>query len=228
MKYLIYFFIFFSIFINAQNKKDSINSNQKKYLEDQLYITLTYNLLANKPASINLRGFSNTLSLGYIRDIPFNKNENIGIGLGLGYSKSTYFHNMKINVENDNTFFRDFEDIDDFDSNKLIFHSLDLPIEFRIRNSTYEKQKFFRFYLGMNFSYVFHHKSTYNLYGNQKFSNFDKFNKFQYGLTTSIGYGTWNGYLYYGLTNLFNDAKFNGAENIEMKSVRFGLIFYIL
>lgn len=228
MKYIFSIFIFLSIFTTAQSKIDSIITLDKKYLEDQLFISVTYNLLTKKPSSISLRGFSNTTSLGYIRDFPINGKRNIGFGLGLGYSRHTYFHNMKINIENNQTFFRDFEDIDIHDSNKLVYNSIDIPFEFRIRNSTFNEHKFFRLYFGMSFSYIFHYKSEYNLHGAQKFSGFDHFNKFQYGLTSSIGYGTWNGYFVYGLTNIFDNAKFNGTEKINIKSIRFGLIFYIL
>lgn len=229
MKYTFYIlFFFFVLANNAQIKNDSVSKTSKKYLEDQLYAGVTYNLLSNKPSSIDLRGFSNTMFVGYIRDFPLNINRNLGIGIGLGYAQSTYFHNMKISIENKKTIFSDFKDIDDYDSNKLVFHTIDLPFEFRIRNSTLQKDKFFRLYLGMKLSYVLYHKAEYNLEGSQKISNFDHFNKLQYGLTSSIGYGTWNGYFYYGLTNLFDGAKFNNTEELNMKSFRFGLIFYIL
>ena len=228
MKKLHYIFILFTIVLNAQSKIDSLKTTNNNYLEDQLYTVVTYNLLTSKPSSINLRGFSNTMSFGYIRDIPFNEKRNLGIGIGLGYGNNSYFHNMKITANNNQTTFSDFEDTDDFDSNKLIFHTIDVPFEFRIRNSTPIKSKFTRIYIGMKFSYVFFYKSQFNLEGIQKYKNFNQFNKLQYGLTTSIGHGTWNGYFYYGLTNLFDKALFNETEALNMKSVRFGLVFYIL
>jgi len=223
-KILFIILLFFVLFAKAQHKE---NKNLK-YLDDQFYVSITYNLLTNKPSSIHLRGFSNTWSIGYVRDIPFNKERNKGIGIGLGYANNTYFHNMKIAIDNKKTIFSDFKDTDFYDSNKLVFHSIDVPFEIRFRNSTYEKHKFWRFYFGMKFSYIFYHKSQFNLEGEQKYSHFDNFNKFQYGLTSSIGHGTWNGYFYYGLTNLFDKALFNDVDELHLKSVRFGLIFYIL
>lgn len=217
-------FLFLLLNTSAQHK---VNKNSK-YLEDQFYVGITYNLLNNKPNSIHLRGFSNTWSIGYIRDIPFNLSRNKGIGIGLGYANNTYFHNMKIAIENNKTIFGNFDDIELYEANKLVFHSLNVPFEIRFRNSNIEKHKFWRFYLGMKLSYVFYHKSQYKLTNEYKFSNFDNFNKLQYGLTASIGHGTWNGYFYYGLTNLFDNAYFNDTEKLDLKSVRFGLIFYIL
>ena len=227
-----YFFIglFFTLFTYSQSET-GLPLNEK-YLEDQLYIGITYNLLDERPNGINLRGFSNTLLVGYIRDIPFNKKRNLGVGIGLGYSRSNYFHNMKIVKLEDRTYFSDFADTEVYSSNtnKLVFNTIDLPFEFRIRNSTPEKNKFFRLYLGMKVSYVFRNKSQFMLNQDekQKFKNFDNFNPIHYGLTISSGVGTWNGYLYYGLTNLFDKAKFNETDSIETKSIRFGLIFYVL
>lgn len=229
MKTITSFFLFFVLIANAQTNKDSISYTSTKYLEDQFFVSLTYNLLTNKPEGIKLRGFSNTVRIGYIRDFPLNTKRNIGLGLGLAYARTSYFHNMEIIIEENKTFIKDFDDVDIFDSNKLVYQSIDLPIEFRIRNATLEKNKFFRAYVGINFSYIFRHKSQFNLNNEQKkYTNFDYFNTIQYGITSSIGYGTWNAYFYYGLSNLFKDVKFNNEEPINTKSLQFGLIFYIL
>ncbi len=229
MKKIIYIIFLLSISINAQNTTEPSKATSKKYLEDQFYIGITYNLLRNKPENVELRGFSNSSFIGYIRDFPINKKRNIGFGLGLGYTHTSYFNNMKISIIDGQTHIGNFEDIDIFDSNKLTYNAIDIPFEFRIRNSTYEKNKFFRLYLGFKLSYIFSYKAAYNLNNNhQTIKNFDYFNKLQYGLTSSVGYGTWNGYVYYGLTPLFKNASFNGAENINMKAFKFGLMFYIL
>ena len=53
------------------------------------------------------------------------------------------------------------------------------------------------------------------------------FDKFQYGAYISSGYNTVNLYAYYGLNSLFKTAKING-EPVKMKSLNFGIIFYIL
>lgn len=237
-KIFLFAFVCFTLFGYTQNEKESTLSKNKKYLEDQFYIGITYNLLSNKPSGINLRGFSNTLLVGYLRDISFDKKNNLGIGIGLGYSRTNYFHNMKIVKFGDDTLFSHFTDTEDFSSNKLIFNAIDLPFEFRIRNSTYAKNKFWRLYFGMTFSYVFQTKAQFILSNKgddgevftskHELKNFDNFNKLQYGLTLSSGVGTWNGYLYYGLTNLFDNAKFNETDTIDVKSIRFGLIFYVL
>lgn len=225
MKKIVILFLLFNLTTKAQTKVDTLNTN---YIEDQLYVGITYNLLTNKPNGIDLRGFSSTKFIGYLRDFPINTKRNIGFGLGLGYSRSTYLHNMKIHVKDNQTIFDYFKDVDNFSANKLIYHSIDIPFEFRIRNSTIDKTKFFRFYTGIKVSYIFYHKSEYNLEGIQRYKRFEGMNKIQYGVTASIGHGTWNGYFYYGLTNLFDNPLFNKNKVLHMKSVRFGLIIYVL
>ncbi len=228
-KILNFIFLLISLSTIAQDKEKNIQLDNSRYLEDQLFVGVSYNLFISKPDGISLRGFSNTIFAGYLRDIPLNENRNTGIGIGLGYGRNVYYHNMKIINEDHETIFSDFAGIDDYDSNKFIFHSVDLPFEFRIRNSTKNENKFWRIYTGVKFSYVFFHKSEFNLNEiAQKYTHFEHMNKLQYGLTSSIGYGTWNAYFYYGLTNIFEDALFNNSEKLNIKSVRFGLIFYIL
>ena len=77
---------------------------------------------------------------------------------------------------------------------------IEMPLEFRWRTSTPSDYKFWRVYTGFKLGYVLANSSKYK--GNSrniKISNIKDFNKFQYGLTLSAGYNTWNFYLYYGL-----------------------------
>lgn len=219
--------ILFLITFSLQAQVDTKNKNGY-YLEDQLYIGVTYNTLREKPTSMNLRGFSNSVFAGYIRDIPLNKKRNFGLGLGLGYVRDTYFHDIKIVKENGIVLFKNFDDIDVYNSNKLVFHSIEIPFEFRFRDSTIDDYKFWRVYVGMKFSYVVYSKAEFNLNGVQRLSNFDEVNRMQYGLSLSAGHGTWNGFIYYGISNIFKNAKFNQTNSIDMKGLKFGLIFYIL
>ena len=63
--WLILFFLLFFIKIGAQVNKDTIDS---KYLEDQIYLSLTYNVLINKPSVISQNGFSGGVSFGFIKE----------------------------------------------------------------------------------------------------------------------------------------------------------------
>lgn len=222
-KFFIYFLLIFTS-ISAQNNE--IESDF--YLEDQLYIGITYNILTDLPKSIGQSGFSNSLFLGYIKDLPINKKRNFGFGLGLGYSFDTYFQNIKIHKVNNETLYENFLENENFKNNKIIAHSIESPFEIRLRTSSKANYKFWRLYAGIKFKYNFYTRASYKNNGTQKLKNIKNFNKFNYGLTLGAGNSTWNLHLYYGLKPLFNNAKLNVDETINMKDFKIGLIFYIL
>jgi hypothetical protein len=221
----LFIFIFFGLFfisINGQVKKDTVDL---KYLEDQIYLALTYNLLFELPGEISQNGFSGGASVGFIKDIPFNKNRDVGIGLGIGYSYNTYIQNLKISENNINVLF---ETAEDYKTNRFGISAIELPFELRWRNSTPEKYKFWRVYTGIKFSYILSVKTIYSdLNQTLRTKNIDAFNRFQYGLTLATGYSTWNLYVYYGLKPLFNDVLFKGKK-LDIFDVNIGLKFYIM
>jgi len=64
--------------------------------------------------------------------------------------------------------------------------------------------------------------------GNATHRGLTGLNTWQYGLTLSVGYNTWNGYIYYGLNPIFDSISSTNAQSIEMNALKIGLIFYIL
>lgn len=200
------------------------------YREDQLYAGVSYNLLGDKPNDLSQNGFSSGFHFGFIRDIPLNKRRNVAIGIGLGYSGNSYNQNMQIaKDEGKNITYTILSNASDFSKNKFSTHMLEIPIEFRWRTSTLEEYKFWRIYTGFKIGYLFTHKTKYQGQpSNQQYTDIDHFNDFQYGLTTSFGYNTWNIHLYYGLNTLFNDKAFLDGEAINLKSIKIGLMFYLL
>ena len=62
-----------------------------RYREDQFYVSVTYNLLNNKPSGMSQSGFSSGFHLGFIRDMPINDKRNLAIGIGLGLSSKIGF-----------------------------------------------------------------------------------------------------------------------------------------
>ena len=208
--------------LEAQINKDTIDS---RYLEDQIYLSLTYNILFNKPSKIAQNGFSGGFSIGFIKDIPLNEKRNVGLGIGLGYSYNAYIQNLKIFQENNLTLF---ETAEDFNTNKFITNSVELPLELRWRNSTAQRYKFWRVYGGVKLSYILSSKTTFtDNIETLTTKNISEFEKFQYGLTLATGYSTWNLYFYYGLNSIFQKGQLNG-ENIGLKDFNVGLKFYIM
>ncbi|TBN03915.1 PorT family protein [Hyunsoonleella flava] len=201
------------------------------YKEDQFYIGTTYNLLTRKPEDLKQNSFSLGFHLGYIKDMPINKRRNKSIGIGLGYSTNSYIQNMLIQQDNSGNLNYSIIDTEaiSFTKNKFSEHVLELPIEYRWRTSTKTSYKFWRIYAGAKFGYVFSNRSKFKgSLGELKYNNIEDFNAFQYGLTLSVGYNTWNIYVYYGLNPIFSDTAQLDGENLDMNAVKIGLMFYIL
>ena len=220
---------FFNVF--SQEEKPEITPMVKidsLYREDQFYFSVTYNLFSQVPDGLKQDKFSAGISAGFLRDMPVNEKRTVAIAAGLGLSYQNYFQNLTISRNADGLLYG-VNDYNEFVSNRYRQYLVDLPIEFRWRNSTFQSYKFWRIYTGLKFSYVFSNKSvlddgetTY------KINNNPQINKFQYGAYISAGYNTWNIYFYYGLNPLFKDVKTISGEEVKMRTMNLGLIFYIL
>jgi hypothetical protein len=199
------------------------------YREDQFYFTVTYNLLAQIPKGLKQDKFSAGLSAGFLRDMPINKKRTVAIATGLGLSYQNFFQNITISKDQAGAIIYGVNDYNEFVSNKYRQYLVDVPIEFRWRNSTFDSYKFWRIYGGVKLSYVISSKSLLNDgETTYKIVNNPDINKFQYGAYISAGYNTWNVYMYYGLNPLFKDVKTISGENLDVTTMNIGLIFYIL
>ncbi|MBP1838413.1 porin family protein [Formosa algae] len=228
----------FSQFSFAQNdskpKAEALTVIDSLYKEDQFYLSMTYNVLANLPSGVEQTGFSLGLHAGFIKDMPINKQRNVAIGIGLGYSYNSFNQNLGIiKGDDDVTNFVVLDDTYDFDysKNNFYLHMVELPIEFRWRTSTATDYRFWRVYTGFKLGYVFYNISNFQgEVGDVRYTNIDGFNDLQYGLTLSVGYNTWNFYVYYALNSIFEDdvKTLLTQESVDMNAIKFGLIFYLL
>ncbi|WP_435135115.1 porin family protein [Formosa sp. A9] len=220
--------------LSAQTDTTAVSVIDSLYKEDQFYLGISYNILNNMPSKMKQNGFSLGLQGGFIKDMPLNSKRNIALGLGLGYAFNTFNQNMGVHKspEGEEIYIVLNEDYDfNYERNNFYLHQVELPIEFRWRTSTPESYRFWRIYSGFKFSYVFTNITNFKSpSGNERHVNIDGFNPFQYGLTLSAGYNTWNFYFYYGLNTLFeDDAKtFIYQRDIDMNVIQLGLIFYLL
>ena len=215
----------------SQIAQDS-NSVNPPYFEDQFYLGITYNFLLNQPEDVNQQNLSYGLQGGFIKDIPLNNNRTIGMGIGLGLGLNTYYSNIRATNGVSGVQYSIIDEGEPYKRSKLETHSVELPIEFRWRNSNATEYKFWRIYTGVKFAYVYDTRSKFVPNDNadigiDSFRNVDA-QKLQYGLTFNFGYNSFNAHIYYSLTNLLNDNVVLGQESIRMKPLRIGLIFYIL
>ncbi len=222
-KSVVFFLLFSSVLVFSQEeKKISIDS---LYREDQIYATISLNLVQNKPIELTQHALSSGISFGFLRDMPINKNRTWAIAPGLGYSYSNLKNNLKVSQINDVINYT-FEN--NFDKNKLVLHQLELPVEIRWRSSTFESHKFWRIYTGFKVTYLFASKSEYKSSTESiTVRNNSDLSKIKYGAYLSVGNNTGNIYAYYALSPLFNNVKVNN-ENLNLSSFNIGLVFYIL
>lgn len=225
---ILFFFIFSSSFAQEEvvEKKAVIDS---LYREDQFYVNLSFNTIQNSPSGYNQNKISSSFAGGFLRDMPINKNRTYSFAAGLGYS---------INILNDNLYSysnfdskRVYEIISSdayYDKNKTVLQYVDVPIEFRWRNSTFESHKFWRIYVGFKMSYLVSDRYKFvNDLGTTVLKKDPNLNKFQYGCYLASGWNTLNIYIYYGLNPIFKSSEINGQSN-KMNSFNLGFQFYIL
>ncbi|MFT4611664.1 MAG: hypothetical protein ACJA1H_001899 [Glaciecola sp.] len=240
MKQLFYLFFLVSICtmsaqesenpLSNENVNDSIKVVDNKYREDQFYISVTYNLLGNKPEGVSQNGFSSGFHLGFIRDIPLNKNRNVALGLGLGLSTNSFNQTLLISESNAVYDYTVLGEVS-FSKNKFTTYLVEFPIEFRWRTSTAKEFDFWRIYSGIKLGYVLYNSSKFRGTANDiSLTNISDINKFQVGLTLSAGYSNVNFYFYYAFNDMFDsNAKLGGSEeNVAINAIKIGLIFYIL
>jgi len=220
---LLFTFLLVTISSVAQINNDSI-ANQR-YFEDQFYLGLSYNFLLNQPEGSNQRNLSYGLQAGIIKDIPLNRAGTRAIAVGVGLALNSYYSNLVANLDGNNiTYSID----DDITRSKLETHLLEFPLEFRWRNSTSDEYKFWRFYTGIKAAYIIGARSKFVSDSvKDGFQNTD-LSQFQYGLTLSFGYNTFNFHAYYALTDLFDGKATVNDEVLQYRPLRVGLIFYIL
>ena len=178
--------------VYAQRPQDK-NKSDSKYLEDQFYMGITYNFLLDKPTDFTQRNLSYGLQGGIIKDIPLNSTRTFALGVGLGYAVNSYYSNIVASKSGDGIEYAiingDIIVIDEEEirvkRSKIETHLIELPIEFRWRNSSAEEYKFWRVYSGIKLGYVFSSRSKLVTEVNKtSFINPD-IRKLQYGMMVS-------------------------------------------
>ncbi len=198
------------------------------YREDQFYASISYNALQNLPTGVVQKKFTPSFSFGFLRDMPINKKRTVAVAVGLGFSINNYNQNLLIDEIYEKPDYNIISNTIAYDRNKLVLHYIDLPIEFRWRTSTPDTHKFYRIYGGFKASYLINSYSKF--VGSQELliENNPDLNNLQYGTYLTFGYNFWNFFAYYGLNPIFNDNTKLNNKNIDMRTLNFGLIFYIL
>lgn len=210
----ILFFLWIPFFCFSQEIKpieiDSL------YREDQFYASLSYNLIQNRPDGFKQFSFSPGITFGFLRDFPISKNRHWAIAPGIGYS----YNNIKQFINSEEIVGATENNTSENIRTIISSHSIDFPLEIRWRNATPNSHSFWRIYTGFKTSYVFNSKLE-STTENTKESILDEINRLQYGAYISVGFNTWNPYIYYGINPIFKEGS-------KMSNFNVGFIFYIL
>lgn len=218
----------FNVFSQNTNPVSPFVKIDSLYREDQFYFGITYNTLPNRPSGISQKKFTPSFSVGFLRDMPINESRTVAIAAGLGYSINNYNQNILVTQNNGIPAYEVITSSVTYSKNKLVLHYVDLPIELRWRTSTPESHKFYRIYTGFKLSYLVYDRSKYvDDQATIKITGNPDFNKLQYGAYVAFGYNTWNFQVYYGLNPIYKTAKIDN-QSIDMHTLNFGLMFYIL
>lgn len=229
MRHLFLWLLFFcSVSLFSQTEQKDIVPSNPRYFEDQFYAGVTYNFILNQPEGVNQQNISYGLQAGFIKDIPFNQKRTLGIGIGLGLGLYTYYTNIRALEDENSIIYELADEVDAFKRSKLEMHLLEIPFEFRWRNSDATNYSFWRIYAGVKFGYAFNSRSKYVLETlKNSFENTD-ISKFQYGVTLNVGFHNFNVHAYYSLSKLYNEGINLNGEAIDISPLRIGLIYYIL
>ncbi len=206
-------------------------AQDNKGLEDQLFISITYNGLYKLPDGIKQNSFSGSFNVGYIWDISLNYDTSYSFGLGTGiiYAANAYYHNLGIAMDkNESTTFKKLNS-EDYDTNKFSTQYVDILLELRYRKYALDSDNFFRFYLGGKLGFLLNNSSYLNKGKiSRVYEEHNIFNNIRFGPTFTIGYGNFIFNIYWGLINLFETTKKFNKEDIVVKEFNTGIIFYIL
>ncbi len=226
-------FLFMMSFTSISIAQDSIPKveGDLKYREDQFYIGLTYNIIGDVPSGVSSDGLTGGINFGFLRDMPINKNRNIAIAVGAGMAFDQYGQNILIDKDSEgNTSYTVLNSNISYDSNNIKTGIIELPVELRWRSSTPTINKFWRVYAGFRLGYTFWNRYSYKDSSQSiSYNSVKEYEKLRLNATMSLGFNKFNFFVNYSLNPFFNEkALTTDGEQVNFKTLKLGLIFYIL
>ena len=149
----------FVFFLSAQENPSAPKTKKKDWSKVKLtnrandHFMLQYGWLnwANKPDSVNNRGFSNTVNVYFMIDMPFKTDPRFSVAFGPGIGTDNIFFNAT-NITTTNHLkpleFQNVADTNHFDKYKLVNAFLELPVELRFSSNPENSNKSFKIALG--------------------------------------------------------------------------------
>lgn len=224
-----FFVLVLLAFLNGLNAQETtVASEDDDFVElktkinkasDRLVLDFSYDMLLNTPESFETKGFSRGFNVYFMYDVVLGKSR-FSIAPGLGLGTNNYFHNNRITTDSLGTTFGALPEGITGRKNKIGLTYFDIPVEFRFRSKPNAKGDSWKLAAGFKAGIILHSKWKYRgedfrdgegfTFGDDvKFKEFDldNLNLFRYGLTLRGGYGIWNAFIYYSLSDVFEEGR---------------------
>ena len=209
--------ITFSLF-NILNGQENKNLS---YKEDQIYFNFNFDFQFKSIENYQQNGFSRSFNIGLLKDISLNEKGNKALAFGLGYGFSRLVSNLDVG-ENLNFIIQS----DSALRNRLSYHSIQFPVELRLRTSTLESFAFWRVYLGYRLNYNF--SAKYKPFFGRETELKNQVSEFSHCLSLSLGFDTWNIRFETGLSPVIKISSNSNNINNNFYVSSVGLVFYLL
>lgn len=193
---------------NNKKEEKQVTSKATDFLMLQLY----YTNWAQRPDSINLKGFNRGFSFHFMVDFPFkNSNFSFAPGIGLG-TYNYYFQDQRliINEGAQNVEFRTLykPEIDEYKKSKLGLVYAEAPLELRFFSDKYNRNKGVKIAAGVKIGYLLNSFTREKLAVgattvDQKFATQAYFPTWTFSPTLRIGYGNFAIFGQYSLSQQF-------------------------
>ncbi len=213
---------------------------------DRFIVTLFTDIWQDTPDQMELKTIQRGISINALQDMPLWRT-NFSIAAGLGFtSHNLYSDHFYLFNTYENRF--DFYPIPySYEKNKISLNYMEVPVQLRYR--TRDLNRTFRIYAGMKAGYLVNAhtkyvgKMTFSGPGGIQFLNDDEagetttmerttkikthklrnINNLRVGLSAMVGYRSVNLYIYYPITNIFDD---NHAEDMRPITLGFSFILF--
>lgn len=218
-----YLFLFFTLMattaVQAQEETAAnIDTHTDDFIElkkdinkakDRLVVDFSYDMLLNLPDSIKMKGFSRGVNVYFTYDIVIGKSR-FSVAPGIGIGNNNYFHKYSISSDSLGTYFGKYPDGANVKRSKIALSYADIPVELRYRSPLNKKGNSWKIAAGIKAGIMIQNKWKYkgdDFGRGEKFKTYDieNVNKFRYGVMLRGGYGIWNLFAYYSLSDVFND-----------------------
>ncbi len=220
MKKILGLLFLFTSFISAAQTPEKKPMKIPRFAakQDRLILNLNWDNWLDASSGLDVKAFRSRGFSFLLMNEKVLGQGNSAIAFGLGFSSQNVHSNTfpTYNADESKTFLSPLSA--DYDLNKLSVNFLDAAFEIRFRTDENEAHKRFKISAGIKGGILVQSHTKYedDVVGKIKTYGIKNLNKFQFGLTSRIGYGHWGISGYYSFVNLFKEGKGPGVVPVSI------------